>query len=511
MVLFQNVVALAEAVTLARKAGLSPQRLFETLATGSADSFALRNHGMKALLRDEFPERAYSVEYALKDLGYALDLAKERHWNFAAPRTRARARAGEERRPRRQVLPGPRQDARFVSRAREVLRSVGAQEAPVEIFGDDPVLPVRYRIAAAASAALGALGIAVTSLAGKAQRIRVNARAAAISLRSARYLKIDGKSLPSPWDPLSGFYPVRDGWVSIHCNFPNHRDAAMRVLGTPAERERARRQAARGTAWLSRTPSTRRADAPATCAARSNGAGTRRRQAIASQPLVEIARIGDAPPEPRRAARPLGGVRVLDLTRVLAGPTCGKSLAEHGADVLKISAAHLPDSGLVELDTGIGKRSARLDLRSEPEVLRNLVREADVFIQSYRPGRSPRGLRSGGRRRVAARHRVRLAQRVGRYGSVARAARIRQHRPGGKRYDAGKAKPRLLPVSAIDYVSGYLMAFGVCVALARRASIGGSWLVRVALARVGKWIVDLGLVPAYAAIRKSCPKPSSSH
>ena len=108
--------------------------------------------------------------------------------------------------------------------------------------------------------------------------------------------------------------------------------------------------------------------------------------AIASQPLVEIARIGDAPPEPRRAARPLGGVRVLDLTRVLAGPTCGKSLAEHGADVLKISAAHLPDSGLVELDTGIGKRSARLDLRSEPEVLRNLVREADVFIQSYRPG-----------------------------------------------------------------------------------------------------------------------------
>ena len=77
MVLFQNVVALAEAVTLARKAGLSPQRLLETLATGSADSFALRNHGMKALLPDDFPERAYSVEYALKDLGYALDLAKE--------------------------------------------------------------------------------------------------------------------------------------------------------------------------------------------------------------------------------------------------------------------------------------------------------------------------------------------------------------------------------------------------------------------------------------------------
>jgi len=77
MVLFQNVVALAEALTLARKAGLSPQRLFETLTTGSADSFALRNHGLKALIPAEFPERAYSVEYALKDLGYALDLARE--------------------------------------------------------------------------------------------------------------------------------------------------------------------------------------------------------------------------------------------------------------------------------------------------------------------------------------------------------------------------------------------------------------------------------------------------
>ncbi len=77
MVLFQNVAALAEALTLARKAGLSPKRLFQTLSTGSADSFALRNHGMKALLPEEFPERAYSVEYALKDLGYLLEFAAE--------------------------------------------------------------------------------------------------------------------------------------------------------------------------------------------------------------------------------------------------------------------------------------------------------------------------------------------------------------------------------------------------------------------------------------------------
>ena len=388
----------------------------------------------------------------------------------------------------------------------EVLRSVGAQEAPVEIFGDDPVLPVRYRIAAAASAALGALGIAVTSLAGKAQRIRVNARAAAISLRSARYLKINGKSLPSPWDPLSGFYPVRDGWVSIHCNFPNHRDAAMRVLDTPAERERA--EAA--SRWWHGMALEDAVHAAGGCAGyvRSEEQWHRHPQAaaIASQPLVEIARVGDAPPEPRRAARPLGGVRVLDLTRVLAGPTCGKSLAEHGADVLKISAAHLPNSGLVELDTGIGKRSARLDLRSEPEVLRKLVREADVFIQSYRPGTlAARGFSPEA---VAALRPGIVYASLSAWGDT---GPWRERRGFDSIVQAVSgmtegAKPRLLPVSAIDYVSGYLMAFGVCVALARRASIGGSWLVRVALARVGKWIVDRGTVENYVGVTDDLPE-----
>jgi len=393
-----------------------------------------------------------------------------------------------------------------VSALEELLRSVGAEELPVEIVGDDPVLPVRYRVAAAASAALAALGVAVAGLSGRRQRIRVNARAAAISLRSARYLKIDGKPLPSPWDPLSGFYPVRDGWVSIHCNFPNHRDAAMRVLGMPADRERAE-AASRAWEGLALEDAIHTAGG---CAGyvRSDDEWRRHPQAaaIASRPLVEIARIGDAPPEPRGAARPLGGVRVLDLTRVLAGPTCGKSLAEHGADVLKISAAHLPDSGLVELDTGIGKRSARLDLRSEPEVLRNLVREADVFIQSYRPGTlAARGFSAGA---VAASRPGIVYASLSAWGDTGpwRARRGFDSIVQAVSGMTDGAKPRLLPVSAIDYVSGYLMAFGVCVALARRASIGGSWLVRVSLARVGKWIVDQGSVSAYAGLAEDLPE-----
>jgi crotonobetainyl-CoA:carnitine CoA-transferase CaiB-like acyl-CoA transferase len=221
-------------------------------------------------------------------------------------------------------------------------------------------------------------------------------------------------------------------------------------------------------------------------------------------------RIGDAPTEANGVERPLGGVRALDLTRVLAGPTCGKSLAEHGADVLKISAAHLPDSGLVELDTGIGKRSARLDLRSDSDVLRSLVREADVFVQSYRPGAL--GARGFSPEAVAALRPGIVYASLSAWGDTGpwRERRgfdsIVQAVSGIAQAHGDGGRPRLLPVSAIDYVSGYLMAFGVCVALERRARIGGSWLVRVALARVGKWIVDLGSAPAYAQMPEDLPE-----
>src|SRR5260370_1379723 len=121
----------------------------------------------------------------------------------------------------------------------------------------------------------------------------------------------------------------------------------------------------------------------------AEGRGHPQAAAIAALPLMEIVRIGDSPPEPLLAGdRPLAGIRVLDLTRVLAGPTCARTLAEHGADVMKISAAHLPNLGYQEWDTGHGQLSAQLDLRqpADPETLRGLVREADVFSQGYRPG-----------------------------------------------------------------------------------------------------------------------------
>jgi crotonobetainyl-CoA:carnitine CoA-transferase CaiB-like acyl-CoA transferase len=406
---------------------------------------------------------------------------------------------------------------------REILAATGSPEGEgVRFSGADPVFPTPYLIGTAGAAALGALGLAVSRLwqlrGGRAQRVSIDARAAAASLRSAHYLRIDGQAPKGPWDPYSGFYPVKDGrWISIHCNFSNHREAALKVLGNPPDRAAAEQVSAawdglalenaiheaRGCAGLARSA--------------AEWATHPHSSAVAAQPLLEITRIGEAPPQPLpAAARPLSGVRVLDLTRVLAGPTCARSLAEHGADVLKITSPHLPDSGLVEWDTGIGKRAAHLDLRepSGAENLRALLREADVFSQSYRPGALAA---KGFSPEEAARLRPGIVyvtlsawgtqgpwkDRRGFDSIVQTVSGMALAQGGGS---SATSKPKLLPVSAIDYVAGYLMATGALAALARRAEEGGSWLVRVSLARTGKWIVDRGYEAALAGVPADLPE-----
>ena len=401
----------------------------------------------------------------------------------------------------------------------ELLAFTGVKETAGKeaVFGGgDPVFPTPYLVGTAGAAALGAVGLAAADLwflkTGRLQEVKVDARAAAASLRSARYLKIDGKAPKQIWDPLSGYYPVKDGWISIHCNFPNHRDAAMHVLGVPggaAAERAAAEKASRGWDGLALEDAIHAAKG---CAGFARSAADWARHphaaAVATQPLLEIQKIGEAMPEPLPAgARPLSGVRVLDLTRVLAGPTCARTLAEHGADVLKITGAHLPDSGSSELDTGIGKLSAHLDLRTPDGVdsLRALLRGADVFSQSYRPGAL--AARSFSPEQAAKLRPGIVYVTLSAWGT---AGPWRDRRGfdsivqtvSGMAYAQGGAAPKLLPVSAIDYVSGYLMAYGAMAALARRAREGGSWLVRVSLARTGKWIVDRGFFGDFASVPK---------
>ena len=383
----------------------------------------------------------------------------------------------------------------------------------VEITDDaDPILPTPFRIGEASAAALAAVGLAVSDLwkarTGRGQEVAVDTRQATASLRSGRYLSLDVERVSTDRNSVMGFYPAKNGrWSYLHCNFPNHRAAALGVLGVEEDREAVRRAVAQWDALELEE---------AIIAAKGAGGMVRTMEewsrhpqaaAIAPLPLMEVVKIGDSPPEALPDGdRPLSGIRVLDLTRVLAGPTCARTLAEHGADVMKITAEHLPNIGYQEYDTGHGKLSAYLDLREQRdrETLLGLVRESDVFSQGYRPGSlSERGLSPEAVAKLrpgivyvslsAFSHVGPWASRRG-FDTVVQAVSGIADRHGELFPDA-EPGPQFYPVSAIDYLTGYLMAFGVLAALRRRTREGGSWLVRISLAQTGRWLVGRGQVP----------------
>jgi crotonobetainyl-CoA:carnitine CoA-transferase CaiB-like acyl-CoA transferase len=375
----------------------------------------------------------------------------------------------------------------------------------VEITGSDPVWPIRYRVVAPGAAAIAATGLAAAELwalkTGRRQRVRVNARAAAAALRSSRYLRLNGEA-PVP-DPtrITDFYPLRDGrWMYLYCSFPNLRDRNVAVLGTPAERDAVTKAIATRDGEELEDSIFEAGGVCSVVRSEEEWRALPQMRAVAGLPLLEIVKIGEAPPAPLPDGdRPLSGVRVLDLTRDLAGPTCARTLAEHGADVLRVTREDLPDMGMSDFDTGIGKLCTHIDLRNpaEAETMRSLIRECDVFSEAYRPGAlASRGLSPQALAELrpgivyvtlsAWGHAGPWRGRRG-YDTVVQAATGMIWRPHRER-------PVLLPVSAQDYITGYLLAFGAMVALGRRVRAGGSWLVRASLAGAGHWIRQHGLL-----------------
>jgi hypothetical protein len=403
---------------------------------------------------------------------------------------------------------------------------LGGLELPegldIEVTGDEPVLASPHYLATGAAAARVLTGVGASQLwrvkTGEQQAIALDARHAAAALTSYSHLRLlDRDETPGLGDLarariLGGIVRARDGrYVQLHPSF-NDGPAIIEELGVSEEPTREEVEAAVGArdAFELESAFITRKVCGGVVMSKEEWAAHAQGRAIADWPAVRVTKIGDAPPELLPAGdRPTAGVRVLDLTRVLAGPTSAKTIAEHGADVLHVTAPHLerrrdPNNirgALFDIETGIGKRQARLDLNDpgQAETMRALLAEADVFCQGYRLGTLAR--RGLGPEAVAAFRPGIVYVSENCYGHVGPWS----ERPGweqlaqaatGMSYREGTASssgvPRLAPAAVNDYTTGYLMAYGAMLALARRAVEGGSWHVQASLSQTAMWYQRLG-------------------
>ena len=376
------------------------------------------------------------------------------------------------------------------------------------LTGDEPQLPSSFRVAAAAQVSVAASALAAAGIwkmrSRQGQDVTVDMRHAVVECRSERYLRLDGKPPPPAWDAIAGVYKTRDGFVRLHTNFPHHRDAVCKVLGCKPEREEVQAALMQWDGEAFETAAYAGGCVVAFMRSHDEWSATPHARALAGLPLISITKIGDAAPKPwPKGDRPLAGIRVLDLSRVIAGPVTGRTLAAHGADVLLISGPDLPAIPWLTIDTGRGKLTSFVELKSEQGrgVLRGLLAQADIFSQGYRPraiaglGFSPEDAATINPGVVyvtlsAYGHAGPWAERRG-FDSLVQTATGFNHAEGQA---AGVDGPKELPAQMLDHATGYFMAFGAMMAKARQAREGGSWHVQVSLAQTGRWLWDLGRV-----------------
>jgi crotonobetainyl-CoA:carnitine CoA-transferase CaiB-like acyl-CoA transferase len=396
------------------------------------------------------------------------------------------------------------------ARVQDLLDEVGLKVPPdqdVTLVGQDPVLANRFPVSEAAATALAAGGAAASELwelrTGRRQQVRVDVRKAGVSLRSTLVMRLNGGPPPPSWadgNPLVDLYRCRDGrWIHLHGNFPHLAAGTMAVLGCSRDRDEIAAAVARRDAQELEDALAANRQCGAMARTASEWAAHPQGQALADVPRVEIIKLSDSDPKPLPpGGRPLSGIRVLDLTRILAGPTHARTLAHYGADVLHITAPKLPTSQVWVMDTNQGKLSAYLDLDTpdERDQLLALISDADVFAQGFRAGALER--RGFGPAEVAARHPGIIYVSINCYGHVGPWVdrpgweQLAQTVTGLATAQGTPDRPQRMPVAACDYTTGYLAALGTLVALVRRAREGGSYHVRASLCQTGMWFQRLG-------------------
>jgi hypothetical protein len=379
------------------------------------------------------------------------------------------------------------------------------------IEGGEGGLPSVFHVAPFATACVAAATLAASDLLsarrGDVLRpVHVDRRHAAIAFRSERHLRTVERAMPPVWDVLSGDYATAEGVVRLHTNYAHHREAVLRALGVVCEREAVRRALTDRTAEDVEAAVVAQGGAAAKLRSRAEWLAHPQGRAVALEPLaaveigspgaVPLARADAHPPE-----RPLQGIRVLDVTRVVAGPVCTRVLAAHGADVLRIDPPGFCEVEALLGDTTGGKRRAALDLRTSDGLARfgQLVASADVLVH---------GLRSDALTRLGLSHDRLLelnpslvvithdaygfsgpwATRRGFDSLVQMSAGLASHAQSLVRTPG----PLPLPAQALDHGTGWLLAAAACRALAHARRTARPATVRLSLARTAELIASLG-------------------
>lgn len=360
--------------------------------------------------------------------------------------------------------------------------------------------------AASAACSLAAAELLAVRRGGEVPAVRVDDDAVATAFTSERHLLIDGRP-GATFAPLSRFWPAADGWVRTHANYPHHRSRLLAALGLDDSGDTGALVARVAGALATRTGEEVQESVYAAgglaVAVRSAAlwASSEPGRAAAARPLVERrpadTGAGRGSPVLPAAGLPAAGVRVLDLTRVIAGPVATRTLGLLGADVLRIDSPRLPELPDAHADTGFGKRSTALDLarRADRATFEELLATADVVVTGYRPGALDRhGLSA----QALLERRPGLivaqlsawgfdgpwAERRG-FDSLVQAASgiaLLQGGPGGR--------PGALPGQFLDHGTGYLLAAAVLRALTERHTSGGGRHLRLSLATTACWLLD---------------------